>query len=99
MTELEVNLKKSIIHKTVGRIIGVWGSKHCSSFVRLALSMSEINENVFNIEMIHYIRKSYPAFKLFFIVSNHFFLHTEQHTCDKLQRGIREVFLSFPGGF
>ena len=21
------------------------------------------------------------------------------HTCDKFQRGIREVFLSFPGGF
>ena len=21
------------------------------------------------------------------------------HTCDKLRRGIREVFLSFPGGF
>ena len=21
------------------------------------------------------------------------------HTCDKVQRGIREVFLSFPGGF
>ena len=44
--------------------------------MRLALSMSEINENVFNIE--RYLRKSYPAFKLFFIVSNHFFLHTEQ---------------------
>ena len=40
--------------------------------------MSEINENVFNIEIIGYLRKSYPAFKLFFIVSNHFFLHTEQ---------------------
>ena len=23
----------------------------------------------------------------------------EAHTCDKFQRGIREVFLSFPGGF
>ena len=23
----------------------------------------------------------------------------QTHTCDKLQRGIREVFLSFPGGF
>ena len=22
-----------------------------------------------------------------------------KHTCDKFQRGIREVFLSFPGGF
>ena len=62
-----------IIHKIIGRIIGGWGSKHCSSFVRLALSMSEINENVFNIEIICYLRKSYPAFKLFFIVSNHFF--------------------------
>ena len=40
--------------------------------------MSEINENVFNIEIIRYLRKSYPAFKLFFIVSNHFFLHIEQ---------------------
>ena len=77
MTELEVNLKKSIIHKIIGRIIGGWGSKHCSSFVRLALSMSEINENVFNIEIICYLRKSYPAFRLFFIVSNHFFLHSE----------------------
>ena len=77
MTELEVNfLKKSIIHKIIGRIIGGWGSKHCSSFVRLALSMSEINENVFNTEIIRYVRKSYPAFRLFFIVSNHFFLHT-----------------------
>ena len=65
--------------------------------MRLALSMSEINENVLNIEIIRYLRKSYPAIKLFFIVSNHFFLHT--HTCDELQRGIREVFLSFPGGF
>ena len=46
--------------------------------MRLALSMSEINENVFNIEIIGYLRKSYPAIKLFFIVSNHFFLHTEQ---------------------
>ena len=78
MTELEVNLKKSIIHKIIGRNIGWWGSKHCSSFVRLALSMSEINENVFNIEIIRYLRKTYPAFKSFFIVSNHFFLHTEQ---------------------
>ena len=74
MTELEVNFKeKSIIHKIIGRIIGGWGSKHCSSFVRLALSMSEINENVFNIEIIRYLRTSYPAFRLFFIVSNHFF--------------------------
>ena len=78
MTELEVNLKKSHNSKIIGRIIGGWGSKHCSSFVRLALSMSEINENIFNIEIISYLRKSYPAFKLFFIVSNHFFLHTEQ---------------------
>ena len=78
MTELEVNLKKPIIHKIIGRIIGEWDSKHCSSFMRLALSMSEINENVFNIKIIRYLRKSYPAFKLFFIVSNHFFLHTEQ---------------------
>ena len=52
---------------------GGWGCKHCSSFVRLALSMSEINENVFNIEIIPFLRQSYPAFKLFFIVSNHFF--------------------------
>ena len=79
MTELEVNLKKSIIHKIIGRIIGGWGSKHYSSFVKLALSMSEINENVSNIVIICYLRKSYPAFRLFFIVSNHlFFLHTEQ---------------------
>ena len=40
--------------------------------------MSEINENVFNIEIIVYLVKSYPAIKLFFIVSNQFFLHTEQ---------------------
>ena len=46
--------------------------------MRLVLSMSEINENVFNIEIIRYLRKSYPAFKLFFIVSSHFFLHAEQ---------------------
>ena len=51
----------------------------CSSFIRLALSMLEINENVFNIEIIRYLRKSYPAFKLFFIVSNHFFLHIESN--------------------
>ena len=56
MTELEVNLKKSIIHEIIGRIIGGWGSKYCSSFVRLAFSMSEINENVFNIEIIRYLR-------------------------------------------
>ena len=43
----------------------------------LALSMSEINENVFNIEIIGYLTKSYLAIKLFFIVSNHSF-HTEQ---------------------
>ena len=67
-----------MIHKIIGRIFGGWGSKHCSSFERLALSMSEINENVFNFEIIRYLRKSYPAFKLFFIVSNYFFLHTEQ---------------------
>ena len=73
MTELEVNIKKSLIHKIIGRIIGGWGSKHCSSFVRLALSMSAINENVYIIEIIRYLRKSYPAFKLFFIVSKHFF--------------------------
>ena len=80
MAELEVNFKKkkSIIHKIIGRIIGGWGSKHCNSFVRLALSMSEINENVLNIDIIRFLRKSYPAFKLFFIVSNYFFLHTEQ---------------------
>ena len=59
---------KFIIHKIIGRIIGGWGSKHCSFFVRLALSMSEINENVFNIEKIRYLRKSYPASKLFIIV-------------------------------
>ena len=65
MTELEVNFKKkSMIHKIIGCIIGGWGSKPCSSFVRLALSMSEINENVFNIEIVHYLRKAYPAFKL-----------------------------------
>ena len=75
--QLEVNLKKSVIHKIIGCIIGGWGSKHCSSFARLVLSMSEINENV-NIEIIRCLRKSYPAFKLFFIVSNHFFLQTEQ---------------------
>ena len=40
--------------------------------------MTEINENVFNIEIIRYLRKPYPAFELFFVVSNHFFLHTEQ---------------------
>ena len=40
--------------------------------------MSEINENVLNIEIICYLRKSDPAFRLFFIVSNQFFLHTEQ---------------------
>ena len=45
--------------------------------------MSEINENVCSIEIIRSLRKSYPAFKLFFIVSNRFFfffffLHTEQ---------------------
>ena len=68
----------SELFKIIGRIIGGWGSKHCRSFVRLALSMSEINENVFNIEIIRYLRKFYPAFRLFFIVSNHFFLHTEQ---------------------
>ena len=39
--------------------------------MRLALSMPEINENVFNIEIIRYLRKPYPAFKLYFIVSNH----------------------------
>ena len=39
--------------------------------------MSEINENVCSIEIIRYLRKSYPAFKLF-IVSHHFLLHTEQ---------------------
>ena len=26
-------------------------------------------------------------------------LASENHTCDKFIRGIREVFLSFPGGF
>ena len=41
--------------------------------------MTEINENVFNIEIIRYSIKSYPDFKLFFIVSNHFFLHTERN--------------------
>ena len=56
MTKLEVNFKKKsiIIHKLIGRFIGVWGSKHCNSFVRLALSMIEIYENVFNIEIIRY---------------------------------------------
>ena len=73
MTELEANFKNSIIHKIIGRIIGGRGSKHCSSFVKLALSMSEINENVFSIEIIRYLKKSYPAFKSFLIVSNHFF--------------------------
>ena len=66
------------MHKIIGRIIGGWGCKHCSSFVRLALSMSEINENVFKIDIKRYFRKYYPAFKLSFIVSIHFFLHTEQ---------------------
>ena len=33
--------------------------------------MSEINENIFNIEIICYLRKSYPAFKLVFIVDPH----------------------------
>ena len=36
MPELEVNLKKSIIHpneKINESIIGGWGSKHCNSFV------------------------------------------------------------------
>ena len=32
-------------------------------------------------------------------VSSMVFSIMDQHTCDKLQRGIREVFLSFPGGF
>ena len=73
MTELEVNVKKIIIHKIIGRIIGGWGSKQCSSFVRLALLMSEINEKVLNIKIIRYLIKSYPDFKLFFIVFNHFF--------------------------
>ena len=74
MTELEVNFKKkSIFHKIIGRIIGGWGRKHCISIVRFALLMSEINENVCSMEIIRYLRKSYPAFKLFFIVSNHFF--------------------------
>ena len=40
--------------------------------------MSAINGNVYIIEIIRYLRKSYPAFKLFFIVSNHYFIHTEQ---------------------
>ena len=40
--------------------------------------MSEINENVFNLEIIRHLRKSFPVFKLFFIVSNQCFLHTEQ---------------------
>ena len=29
--------------------------------------------------------------------SRHTIMHA--HTCDKFQNGIREVFLSFPGGF
>ena len=78
MTELEVNLKKNN-NSQDNRALGGWGNKHCSSFVRLALSMSAISENVFNIEIIRYLRKSYPAFRLFFIVSNHFFfLHIER---------------------
>ena len=31
--------------------------------------------------------------------SKTFFQIYIEHTCNKFQRGIREVFLSFPGGF
>ena len=99
MTVLEVNFKKnSIFHKIIGRIICGWGRKHCSSFVRLALLMSEINENVCSIEIIRYLRKSYPAFKLFFIVSNRFFFFSILFypiTCEG-RRGTTDEFATIP---
>ena len=33
------------------------------------------------------------------ISSHKVFVSVEPHTCEKFQRGIREVFRSFPGGF
>ena len=98
MTELEVNLKQSIIHLFLTRneklnesVIGAWGSKHCDSFLSTELLVGFINvrnyENVFNIEIIGYLTKSYPAIKLFFIVANHSF-HTEQ----SLKANITELY-------
>ena len=60
----------------------------------LALSMSEINENVFNIEIIGYLTKSYPAIKLFFIVSSHSF-HREQ----SLKENITELDSNWNSGY
>ena len=39
-----------------------------------------------------------PLFSLGIVIIHAYNLMLTQHTCDKFQKGIREIFLSFQGG-
>ena len=80
----------------VGRYVGV-----TKSFVKNLIDLSVLTNPAKAAQILTLLHSERPKLHtiLVFLSAIGLKWQCSLHTCDKFQRGIREAFLSFPGGF